>query len=959
MSEKSPPIGIDLGTTYSCVAVMNNGKVDVIPNEMGERTTPSMVAFTESGTLIGDSAKFQITKNPLNTIYNSKRLIGRKYDDPEIEKDKELYPFQIIKANNNQPKIRVKVKNNYQDYLPEQISSMILSKLKNQASNYLEKTVTDAIITVPAYFNDAQRQATQDAGKIAGLNVLRIINEPTAAAIAYGLDKKFSTNEKVLIFDLGGGTFDVSVLELSNDIFEVLATKGDMHLGGEDFDNLLLEYCIQEFKNQNNLDIKSNLRSLKRLKNACEKLKRDLSSTLEATIDIDSLMNGIDFSIKITRADFESLCMDLFNKCIKISESVLEEQNINKNSLNEIILIGGSSRIPKIIELVKTAFNGKEPNRNINPDEAVAYGAAVQAAIVGRMDDVEDLDLVLLDVTPKSLGIKVIGDKIAIVVPKYSKIPIKKVEKFCTIDDYQESVVFDVYEGEFIEDSKKNYFLGSFHIENLPLKKKGEVEFDVTFEIDVNSILTVTAVETSQKLTNYVVIVNDKGNLSKDEIEKLKREANAFQNIDTKSDIVSTLQNLKLKMIYAERRYNESKNNKEKIESLETLIKCIEEYLISFNPDEFENISLLEKYLFYLNQLIKGFYTLLSIKTNIQQLEIDNMKIKLKSYMQRIHGKNINYLVKMLEKLQSNKRLYYSLMVYVMRLYFNEGLKKYDKKEYDKSKSFLKESQNVSELYNLRKENLNDEELLNEIDDILESCNFYIKRINANQLMKIGEEEYYKGIYDSEHIDMDSIYSSLDKYREALKEIVDNSTDLEYEAICLSKIVTIQYNILKSTKIEHINQLAMQCLTIALSIHSKNVEEEKWYKDVKRITEGIRDKEQRLENENDEEFKNEMKKRKPEIFEEIENKFKESNLTFIKFILEKYPYKGYTSLGDIDEKFKNEPQNLLKILSAKYHPDRYKKTTNEEKEIFTIMTVISPLVNNIYSIFDNSIRKNI
>ena len=327
--------------------------------------------------------------------------------------------------------------------------------------------------------------------------------------------------------------------------------------------------------------------------------------------------------------------------------------------------------------------------------------------------------------------------------------------------------------------------------------------------------------------------------------------------------------------------------------------------------------------------------------------------------MQRIHGKNINYLVKMLEKLQSNKRLYYSLMVYVMRLYFNEGLKKYDKKEYDKSKSFLKESQNVSELYNLRKENLNDEELLNEIDDILESCNFYIKRINANQLMKIGEEEYYKGIYDSEHIDMDSIYSSLDKYREALKEIVDNSTDLEYEAICLSKIVTIQYNILKSTKIEHINQLAMQCLTIALSIHSKNVEEEKWYKDVKRITEGIRDKEQRLENENDEEFKNEMKKRKPEIFEEIENKFKESNLTFIKFILEKYPYKGYTSLGDIDEKFKNEPQNLLKILSAKYHPDRYKKTTNEEKETFTIMTVISPLVNNIYSIFDNSTRKNI
>ena len=377
---KAPAIGIDLGTTYSCVGVWQNGKVDIIPNDMGERTTPSYVAFTDTERLVGDAAKNQITRNPTNTVFDAKRLIGRKFEDREVQEDMKLWPFKVVKdPQSDRPQVQITYQKQQKKFFAEEISAMVLQKLKQTATDFLGKEVKEAIVTVPAYFNDSQRQATKDAGTISGLNVLRIINEPTAAAIAYGLDKKSSSEENVLIFDLGGGTFDVSLLSLEDGLFEVRATNGNTHLGGEDFDNRLVEYCAGEFKRKTNVDIKKNAKALRRVRASCEKAKRALSAATQATVDIDALMDGEDLNVVITRSKFEDLCMDLFKKCMPPLENVLKDAKMSKSQIHEVVLVGGSTRIPKIQSMVQEFFNGKEPNKGINPDEAVAYGAAVQA----------------------------------------------------------------------------------------------------------------------------------------------------------------------------------------------------------------------------------------------------------------------------------------------------------------------------------------------------------------------------------------------------------------------------------------------------------------------------------------------------------------------------------------------------------------------------------------------------
>ena len=988
------PIGIDLGTTFSCIGVYRNAAVEIIPNEKGDRTTPSIVSFLDDNIYVGEQTEYKRLKNPKNKIYAVKRIIGRNYDDKEVQEDINKFSY-TVKNNNGRPQIEVD-SNGIKTYSPEEISAKVLAKLKQSAESFLQQKIKKVVITVPAYFTERQKQATKNAGEIAGLDVIKIINEPTAASLAYGFgncqnnsgrkllgkniiidnfsltprinneneNKEKKEIENILVFDLGGGTLDVTLLELEEGDITVKSHSGKMHLGGEDFDNAIVQHCIEHFKLKTSIDLNKEeyIKQKIRLKEHCEKAKRELSYKNETEIEVESIAKGKDLDLKLTRAKFEDLCKDLFNLCKEPIYEVLEKSGVEKNDIDEIVLVGGSTRIPKIQSILKELFNGKELNKKLNPDEAVAYGATIEAAI--QMGEYAE-DVVLLDVCPFSLGIAVVNSEnkddpnmlMSNVINKGSKLPCKKTKVFNPAKDYQTSILFRVYEGENIY-IKNNYLLGKFELTNLPSKKSNEVPVDVTFELDEDSILTVTAVEQKNQLTtNSIVIKNDKGGLSRNEIENAKQKQEDETIGQDLEPAMALERNYKYDINRLFNKVNTLTDSQEQYTTLKELKKYIEEYLSTFNKEIYDNFTFQQKMHYYLTYLFSTYSALLNYKSFIKENEIEEIKAKVKDYLLFFEKKGINFGSSLVKIFKDNEEeIFGEFYIQILGYYSQRGTEYYSNNDKKNAKHFLEEALSIIDQYSLMQIidnysnlSLDFESIYNNINEILnilkaESIEKYCKSFSKDNLIKEDELKT-----EEEKIDI------LDRFKDALSYLKEprKRADKLLKAIYLANIVKIEFKMFNSNNYDTLLKMIEDCINLKVQVpegcSSMHLE---WFDEICKIKNEIEEK-KRMAQENPKEAENKIKEGLKDIINTIYKKFEQDKFQFFFYILTEHKPNGleedfiFNNINDLKNAYNLDKKKFMKKLRRLYNPVRYKGKKEEDLKLHSIMQEISMKLNEL------------
>ena len=1013
---KDLPIGIDLGTTFSCIGVYRNSSVEIIPNEKGDRTTPSVVSFIDDFTYSGEQSEYKPLKDPKNKIYAVKRIIGRNFDDVEVQNDIKKFSY-LVENDNGRPKIVVN-SNGIRKYSPEEISAKILHKLKKSAEEFLQKPIKKVVITVPAYFTERQKQATKNAGEIAGLEVIKIINEPTASALAYGfgrskifenniLGKKivFQSNnpityrtingeinennnnfeidsnepyknnnnmketnnkketENILVFDLGGGTLDVTLLELENDDITVRAHSGKMHLGGEDFDNALLDYCIEEFKKRTRIDLNKEefIKPKLRLKRHCENAKKELSYKMETEIEVESLVNGKDLNLKLTRAKFEDLCKNIFNLCKEPIQEVLETSKENKENVDEILLVGGSTRIPYIQKMLKEFFNGKELNTKLNPDESVAYGATIEAAIyMGNYCE----DVTLLDVCPFSLGVAIEkkeyyeehGLYMRKIIKKGSSLPLRTSQIFHPAHDNSNSLVIQIYEGDndFVKD---NYPLGKFKLLDIPKKKKEDINIEVTFELDEDSILTVTAVIKENNCTNSIVIKNDKGGLSKNEIEEAKKIQTSESNSGNLGPAMVFERNYKSEINELIKSINNSTDAIDQLFYLQKLKNSIEKYIENFNIDIPDNDTLIEKMYQNLIRLFTTYSLILKYDVYLNDEEKDFIFLKAIEYIKFFEKKGTSYLPSLVKIFYYNTdKIFGELCVQFLEYYSQKGTELYSSNEKMYSKHYLKETLVFIKKYSVEEKVKNDLNLSRRLSEIIFNCNELINILEAEKIEKYCKSfSNHNLIEEDEFTTYEDQLDILDRFKEALRLLPNPDTrdDKLLKAIYLANIVKIEYKIFKSNNYDALLKMIESSIELKLQVPKSCITTDLgWFDEICKYKIEIEEIKETIK-ENPKEQDHKLKEGLKDIVEKINNKLKEGKMNFLFYILSKHKPNGldnnliFDNQESLEFAYNSNAKHFMKKLRKLYNPMRYKGDKEEEQKIHLIMQEISMLLNNL------------